>query len=123
WGPGIVQHPCAATIEGPLPDEAGRTEFIRAEIAAAALTGGSETGLETLAKLTAGLKRIQIQSMIAYAIENRQPLTLSFLLDRKKEVIEAECAGMLEFVQSRFNLSNVAGLDEAKRRLQNAVAA
>ena len=121
--PGIVQHPGVATIEVPLPDDAERTEFIRAEIAARPLPAGSETGLETLAKLTAGLKRIQIQSLIAYAIENRQPLTLSFLLDRKKEVIEAECAGMLEFVQSRFNLSNVAGLDEAKRRLQNAVAA
>ena len=120
--PGIVQHPGVATIEVPLPDDAERTEFIRAEIAARPLPAGSETGLETLAKLTAGLKRIQIQSLIAYAIENRQPLTLSFLLDRKKEVIEAECAGMLEFVQSRFNLSNVAGLDEAKRRLQNAVA-
>src|SRR6185503_8925936 len=51
------------------------------------------------------------------------PLTMRVLLDRKKEVIEAECAGMLEVVQSRFNLSNVAGLTEAKTRLQNAVTA
>ena len=121
--PGLVQHPGVATLEVPLPDEVERTGFIRAELAARPLPEGSETKVELLAKLTAGLKRVQIQSLIAAATENRQPLTLSVLLDRKKEVIEAECAGMLEFVQSRFNLSNVAGLTEAKTRLQNAAAA
>ena len=121
--PGLVQHPGVAALEVPLPDESDRAAFIRAELAARPLPAGSETGVDLLAKLTAGLKRIQIQSLIAAATESRQPLTMRVLLDRKKEVIEAECAGMLEFVQSRFNLSNVAGLTEAKTRLQNAVTA
>ena len=41
--------------------------------------------------------------------ENRQPLTIPFLTRLKKELIEAESGGLLEFVQSRFDLSMVAG--------------
>ena len=42
---------------------------------------------------------------------------------RKKELIEAESGGLLEFVQSRFDLSFVAGNDQAKRKLQDAANA
>ena len=48
----------------------------------------------TLAKLTAGLKRVQVQSLISQAVENQQPLTLKFLTQRKKELIEAESGGL-----------------------------
>src|SRR5437660_10402401 len=45
------------------------------------------------------------------------------LSEHKKELIEAESGGLLEFVQSRFDLSFVAGNDQAKRKLQEAAAA
>jgi len=45
------------------------------------------------------------------------PLTLKFLREVKKELIEAESGGLLEFVQSRFDLSMVAGSDAAKKLL------
>ena len=35
-------------------------------------------------------------------------------------MIEAEAGGLLEFVQSRFDLSMVAGHDPAKKKLQDA---
>jgi SpoVK/Ycf46/Vps4 family AAA+-type ATPase len=38
-------------------------------------------------------------------------------------LIEAESGGLLEFVQSRFDLSFVAGNDQAKRKLQDAAKA
>src|SRR5208283_1521760 len=66
---------------------------------------------------------IQLQSLISHAVQNRQPLTLKFLSDRKKDLIEAESGGLLEFVQSRFDLSFVAGNDQAKRKLQDAAKA
>jgi SpoVK/Ycf46/Vps4 family AAA+-type ATPase len=61
--------------------------------------------------------------LIAHAVQNRQPLTLKFLNDRKKELIEAESGGLLEFVESRFNLTYVAGNDQAKKKLQDAATA
>jgi AAA+ superfamily predicted ATPase len=116
---GLVQNPGVAAISVPLPDEDERLEFIRA---AGAFPSADVTDV-TLAKLTAGLKRVQLQNLIAQAVENRQPLTMKFLRARKKDLIEAESGGLLEFIQSRFDLSMVAGNDAAKAKLQEAAAA
>ncbi len=120
---GIVQHPGVASLGIPLPDYAERLEFIRAKLKTHELPAGSEVNDESLAKLGAGLKRVQLQGMISHAVENRQPLTLKLLSERKKDLIEAESGGLLEFVQSRFDLSFVAGNDQAKRKLQDAATA
>src|SRR6516164_4632025 len=120
---GIVQNPGVASIQIPLPDEAERLEFVRAQLRENPLPQGSEVSDTLLAKLGAGLKRVQLASLIAHAVQNRQPFTLKFLNDRKKELIEAESGGLLEFVESRFDLSYVAGNDQAKKKLQDAAAA
>jgi SpoVK/Ycf46/Vps4 family AAA+-type ATPase len=62
-------------------------------------------------------------SLIADSVENQRPLTLKFLTQRKKQLIEAESGGLLEFVQSRFDLSMVAGQAAAKRKLLDAAQA
>ena len=120
---GIVQNPGVSSIGIPLPDYAERLEFIRAQLKLRELPSGSEVNDESLATLGAGLKRVQLQSLISHAVQNRQPLTMKFLSGRKKDLIEAESGGLLEFVQSRFDLSFVAGNDQAKRKLQDAAAA
>ena len=120
---GIVQNPGVSSIGIPLPDYAERLEFIRAQLKAQKLPDGSEVTDESLATLGAGLKRVQLQSLISHAVQNRQPLTLKSLSERKKDLIEAESGGLLEFVQSRFDLSFVAGNDQAKRKLQDAATA
>jgi AAA+ superfamily predicted ATPase len=120
---GIVQHPGVASIAIPLPDDAERLEFIRAQLKSRELPAGSEVTDESLAKLGAGLKRVQLQGLISHAVENKQPLTLKFLSQKKKDLIESESGGLLEFVQSRFDLSFVAGNDQAKRKLQDAASA
>ncbi|MBV9182956.1 MAG: AAA family ATPase [Acidobacteria bacterium] len=119
----IVQHPGVSSLSIPLPDYAERLEFIRVELKNRQLPPGSEVDEETLAKLGAGLKRVQLQGLISHAVENRQPLTLKILSEQKKQLIEAESGGLLEFVQSRYDLSYVAGNDQAKRKLQDAAAA
>lgn len=120
---GIAQNPGVTSIFIPLPDEAERLEFIRWQLAATPIPTGSEVTAETLAKLSSGLKRVQLQSLISHAVQNYQPLTLRFLSQRKKELIEAEAGGLLEFVQSRFDLSLVAGHEQAKRKLRDAASA
>ena len=120
---GIVQHPGVASIAIPLPDEDERLEFIREQLTGVTLLPGSDVTDLTLAKLGAGLKRVQLQNLISHAIQNRLPLTQKFLAQRKKELIEAESGGLLEFVQSRFDLSMVAGNEQAKKKLLDAAAA
>jgi AAA+ superfamily predicted ATPase len=120
---GIVQNPGVSTIAIPLPDREERLQFIQTQLKGRPLPTGSDVTDEALAKLGAGLKRVQLLSLIAQSVQNRQPLTMKFLAQRKKEFIEAESGGLLEFVQSRFDLSFVAGNDQAKRKLQDAAAA
>ncbi|MFN8006569.1 MAG: AAA family ATPase [Terriglobia bacterium] len=120
---GIVQNPGVAAIAVPLPDETERREFISSQLKLTPLPSGSDVSEAALANLTAGLKRVQLQSLIAHAVQNAQPLTLKFLTQRKKELIEAESGGLLEFIQSRFDLSMVAGHGRAKKKLQDAAAA
>jgi AAA+ superfamily predicted ATPase len=120
---GIVQNPGVASIAIPLPDEAERLDFVRWQLRTHPLPPGSEVTDAVLAKLAAGLKRVQLQSLVAHAVQNKQPLTLKFLNDRKKELIEAESGGLLEFIQSRFDLSYVAGNDMAKQKLKDAASA
>jgi AAA+ superfamily predicted ATPase len=120
---GIVQNPGVAAIRIPHPDESERLEFIRAQLNDTALPPGSDVSDVALSKLTAGLKRVQLQSLICYAYENRLPLTVKFLMARKKELIEAESGGLLEFVQSRYDLSTVAGHELAKKKLRDTASA
>ncbi len=120
---GIVQSPGVASIRIPLPDETERLRFIQAQLAMSPLPAGSDVTDAALAKLGAGLKRLQLQSLISHSVQNKRPLTVKFLTARKKELIEAESGGLLEFIQTRFDLSMVAGQEQAKKKLQNAAAA
>jgi len=120
---GLVQNPGVAAIEIPLPAEEERTEFVRSQMEATSLPAGSDVTAEVLAKLGAGLKLAQLQNLIANACENRQPLTIPFLTKLKKELIEAESGGLLEFVQSKYDLSVVAGHEAVKKKLRDAAAA
>src|SRR5207302_8808226 len=72
---GIVQNPGVASIAIPLPDENERLEFVRWQLRTHPLPQGSEVSDEVLAKLAAGLKRVQLQSLVAHAVQNKQPLT------------------------------------------------
>ena len=119
----LVQNPGVAAIEIPLPAESDRLEFIRAQLTVKPLPAGSDVTPEALASLTAGLKRVQLQALISDAVQNQRPLTMKVLARRKKEMIEAEAGGLLEFVQSRFDLSMVAGHEPAKQKLYDAARA
>src|SRR5579884_244171 len=120
---GIVQNPGVASIAVPLPSETERLDFIRWQLRTHPLPEGSEVSDAILASLGAGLKRVQLKGLIAHTVQNKHPFTLKFLNDRKKELIESESGGLLEFIQSRFDLSYVAGNDMAKQKLKDAAQA
>jgi len=119
----IVQHPGVAAIALPLPDEAERLEFIEWQLKQTPLPEGSDVSPAVLANLTSGLKRVQLAGLLAHAHHNKAALTAKELGRRKRELIEAESGGMLEFVQTRFNLSNVSGSAAAKQLLSDAATA
>ena len=85
---GLVQNPGVSGIQVPLPNEAERLEYVRAQLAAKPLPEGSDIAPEALASLTAGLKRVQLRSLISDSVENQRPLTMKFMVRRKKDMIE-----------------------------------
>ncbi len=75
-----------------------------------------------LAARLVGLSRIGARTAIALAVKNGKKLTSQWLMKMRKELIEEECRGLLEFVESPFTLDNVAGMDVAKDWLRQDAA-
>lgn len=121
----LVQSPYTAEIQIPMPDESARRSFGRWYV------NGRETEfkkhssvqLDAIAANTAGLGYIQLRTILADVLENRTQLTFEVLSEMKKEFIEAEAYGMLEFVETDFTLDMVAGHAEAKTHLRQAAEA
>ena len=128
----FIQSPYNAELEITLPEQEQRTAFIEWFLSDG---GPSGTGARAryqalsdvpdlaLAQNTAGLGYVQLRSILADVLENQRRLTFETLSDKKKELIEAEAYGLLEFVESPFGLDSVAGHGEAKAHLRAAAAA
>lgn len=121
----LVQSPYTAELHIKMPNEVERKAFVSWY-----LTGRQETfasrsdvSLDALAQNTAGLGYIQLRTILADILENRRRLTFETLSKMKKEFIEAEAYGMLEFVETDYNLDMVAGHEYAIKHLRHAAKA
>ena len=121
--PRLARNPYASAIEIALPDEEERRAFVKQKLEGRKLSEVSEVGVDGLAKMTAGLSRIHLDRVLTEAIEREQKITVDSLKERKKEIIQAECHGLLEFIEPRFTLDAVAGHAKAKELLRGASAA
>ena len=116
----VVGNPHAASIHLPLPSESEMLEYVRALEASQFpdLGAKSEVPLEVLAARLTGLSRVGARTAIAQALGNGRTITASWLIEIKKVIIERECQGLLEFIESPFTLDDVAGLDAVKTWLR-----
>ena len=116
----VVENPHAASLHIPLPDEAGMREYVKTLSATEfpALAQESEVPLDALGTRLTGLSRVGARTAIALALRNGKKITAKWLAGIKKEMIERECQGLLEFIESPFTLDNVAGLDAVKAWLR-----
>jgi AAA+ superfamily predicted ATPase len=121
----LVQSPHTAEIYVPIPEEEDREAYIgwaleeRGEL----FRDHSDVTPEALAKNSAGLNYTQLRTILADVLENQNRLTPETLSDLKKEFIEAEAYGMLEFIETDNSLDLIAGHTEAKRHLRQAAHA
>jgi hypothetical protein len=95
-------------VAGLLPDQA---EFERA----------AEVSRDVLAEKLVGLSRVSIRTLVKRALTSAERITSAYLTRMKKELIEKEAAGRLEFLESSRTLDDVAGHDEAKAWLREDV--
>ncbi|MCP4153167.1 MAG: ATP-binding protein [bacterium] len=78
--------------------------------------------LPLLASKLTGLSRVNVKGLLLRALRNKQAITMDFLTQLKKEIIEKEAFGKLEFVESKRTLDDVAGHVEAKKWLREDTA-
>src|SRR5690606_31978093 len=119
----LVQSPYTAEIQIPMPGEAERRRYIEWYVRGRekAFDAHSKVPLAAIAANTAGLGYIQLRTILADVLENRTRLTYDVLSALKKDFIEAEAHGMLEFIETDYNLAMVAGHEQAKTHLKAAV--
>ncbi|HET6982399.1 MAG TPA: AAA family ATPase [Myxococcaceae bacterium] len=119
----LSRNPYVANIELPLPNEEERQDFVRVKLEGKKLGSVSEIPAPALAKMSAGLSRINLDRILTEATEREVRITPELLKDRKKEIIQAECHGLLEFIEPAHTLDSVAGHGKAKEMLRQASAA
>jgi len=116
----LVQNPYSSDIKITIPDEKGRLEFLKAENNPADFKKISDVSYAILAQQTAGLNFLNLRSILSNAKENKVKISFDQLIRIKKELIEAEAYGLIEFVESDYNLDAVAGHAEVKSHLREA---
>ena len=116
----IAENPHAAKLNVPLPNEAEMLEYVRALQSSTFkdLAERSELSIEMLARRLTGLSRVGAHTVIANSLNNGRKLAAAQLASMKKDMIERECSGLLDFLESPYTLDHVAGLDAAKAWLR-----
>jgi SpoVK/Ycf46/Vps4 family AAA+-type ATPase len=116
--PRIRQNSRLAAIEITYPDDNERLEFIRHMRGQLPQLKVDATD-EQLSLMTSGLNRVHLNSLLRSAATERDGLSLDHVRRKKKELIEAETVGLVEFVQPRFGLDAVGGMEKAKAYLRS----
>ncbi len=116
--PRVRENSRLATIRIPYPDEDERLDYIK-EFLAAYPIEKIEMSQEQVAELTSGLNLVHLRSLLCAARESDDGLTFADVRLKKKEIIETECAGLIEFVTPRHGLDSVGGMREAKDYLRD----
>ena len=120
-----VQSPWTSEINIPLPEKKDRLAFAQwyTKDSTDLFKQHSDLSLERFAQNTPGLGYTQLRTILADTLENKARLSFSHLSELKKALIEEAAFGMLEFVESKNGMDDVAGHSEAKTHLRQAAAA
>ena len=112
-----ILQPPAAEVDDPR----ARESFIQSLLGSAA---GALERAKKLAQLTKGMSDEEIKALVAPSAEvpersddEGRERVLELIFRRKREIIERECFGLVEFVDSDHDFSVVGGIDEVKKEL------
>jgi SpoVK/Ycf46/Vps4 family AAA+-type ATPase len=121
--PKLLRSNAARELEIVRPDQRGRLEYLEATRAAEWYGRMSELPPVRLAELTAGMTRVQLGQILDGADAAPAKITRDQVRRFKKEVIETEGLGLMEYVEPKYDLSMVAGMPAVKERLRRAARA
>ena len=114
----LVSSPHVAVIDVPLPDRDARLHFIERGDGHSAQALKDITAGE-LADLSNGLTLVNLEVLLAQARQAPQTLGRDRFRELKREMIERQCQGLIEFIEPKHNLDTVVGHAAAKQRLRD----
>jgi AAA+ superfamily predicted ATPase len=119
----LVRAPSTIKVNIPFPDQHVREQFISfAEDNERVMLAKGLTA-RTVAKITGGLNLVNLNQLAAESFQENREIDLPYLRNKKKEMIEAEASGLLEFVETEYDLSSISGHDFVKQRFRSAARA
>lgn len=118
--PRLTGSPSTVKVEIPIPDEAVRLSFLDSMNRKGKIL--LERGLDParMAAVTSGLNLQNLNRLVAESFQEDIPLSLDYIGKKKKEIIENEAAGLLEFMDTYHDLSYVSGHAFVKKRFKSA---
>ncbi|MEO8028404.1 MAG: AAA family ATPase [Bryobacteraceae bacterium] len=114
----VVSNPYISVVEVAMPDEPARAQFLRHAVQNRDLAAVSDYTEPELARLTAGISLVDMNVMIQSALESGKRLDTARMRDLKKELIERQCRGLLEFIQPKWTTEVLVGHAAVKQRLR-----
>jgi AAA+ superfamily predicted ATPase len=119
--PRLIGSSSTVKVGVPFPDESVRASFLRSREQEGFLELDRGLTPESVASVTSGLNLMNLDRLILERYENEEDrtLTMEYLSQKKKEMIEQEAAGLLEFMETKYDLDAVSGHDFVKKQLRN----
>jgi SpoVK/Ycf46/Vps4 family AAA+-type ATPase len=121
--PGIVRSPSAIKVNIPIPDARVRESFLGYLERNGKLILEDKLTVPEFAGITSGLNLLNLNQLAAESFQEDREISLTYLKEKKKQIIEAEAVGLLEFIESEHDLSAVSGHDFVKKRFRSAAKA
>ena len=114
----ITSNPYIAGIEVPMPDEAARAQFVNYALEGRDMKLACDYSAAELARFTAGISCADINVLVQSAFESGRRLDAARMRRLKKELIERQCRGLVEFVEPKWNTDVLVGHASVKQRLR-----
>ena len=114
----VTSNPYVSSVEVPMPDEADRERFLRFAVQGRDFAAASDYTEPQLAHLTAGISLVDMNVMVQSAIESGHRLDSHRMRELKKELIERQCRGLLEFIEPKWTTDVLVGHAPVKQRLR-----
>ena len=117
----LTSSPFVATVEIPMPDAAARESFIAERFRTNSAKGTPAADVMNAAQLTSssnGLSLLSLDHLISLASRSGG-VTVRQFQELKKNAIERQCGGYLEFVEPKHKLDLVVGQEAAVKRLRD----
>jgi ATP-dependent 26S proteasome regulatory subunit len=114
----LIQNAYVSAVEVPMPDREQRLRFIQSMAKGEELSKLADFSADELADMSNGLSLVDVNVVLSQAMRSGHRVDADRFRVLKKDMIERQCQGLVEFVEPKHNLDLLVGYPEAKKLLR-----